>query len=49
MTDTNASLHAGQSAVFGRILDTLKRGDIALALGIACILVVLVLPVDTLA
>jgi flagellar biosynthesis protein FlhA len=47
MTDTNASLHAGQSAVFGRILDTLKRGDIALALGIACILVVLVLPMPS--
>ena len=47
MTDTNASLQAGQSAVFGRILETVKRGDIALALGFICILVVLVLPMPS--
>ncbi|MDH3669462.1 MAG: FHIPEP family type III secretion protein, partial [Paracoccaceae bacterium] len=37
----------GGSAGFDRLADILKRGDIALALGIVCILVVLILPMPS--
>ena len=57
MTDTSAQDSANLPAVapesesgesaFGRIVDTLLHGDIALALGIACILVVLILPMPS--
>ncbi len=36
-----------EGAGFGRIIDALRHGDVALALGIACILVVLILPMPS--
>jgi len=55
MSDTSAEDTAGLPAEagafggpgFGRLVDSLKRGDIALALGISCILVVLILPMPS--
>ncbi len=43
---THAKAASG-SDVLGRVMVALKRGDIALALGIACILVVLILPMPS--
>ncbi len=36
-----------EGAGFGRVIDALRHGDVALALGIACILVVLILPMPS--
>ncbi len=55
MTDTSAQDSANLPAVapgsevtaFGRAVETLRHGDVALALGIACILVVLILPMPS--
>ncbi len=55
MTDTSAQDSDNLPAVapgtavspFSRVVDTLRHGDIALALGIACILVVLILPMPS--
>ena len=55
MTDTNAQDSGNLPAPvprsgipsLGRVIETLRRGDIALALGIACILVVLILPMPS--
>jgi flagellar biosynthesis protein FlhA len=55
MTDTSAQDSGNLPAPvpgpgvssLGRALETLRRGDIALALGIACILVVLILPMPS--
>jgi flagellar biosynthesis protein FlhA len=45
MTDTAAT--TVPNAIVGRVLGTLKRGEIALALGVVAILVVLILPMPT--
>jgi len=55
MSETSAEESGNLSAVakdsgasgFGRIFDALRHGDVALALGIACILVVLILPMPS--
>jgi flagellar biosynthesis protein FlhA len=47
MADSEAGVQGRGSLVLQRLSDTLKRGDIALALGIACILVVLFLPMPS--
>ena len=56
MTDTSTQessapasqgLGGGEAVSFERLFDSLKRGDIALALGITCILVVLILPMPS--
>ena len=55
MTDTsaqdNGSISAkgpkGGASIAARVLDSLRGGDVALALGIACILVVLILPMPS--
>ncbi len=56
MTDTSSqessapasqSLGGGEAVSFERLFNSLKRGDIALALGITCILVVLILPMPS--
>ena len=55
MTDTSAQDSGNLPAavpgpgapMLGRVIDTLRRGDIALALGIAGILVVLILPMPS--
>ncbi len=55
MTDTStqdsgnlpAVAPESEVTVFGRVSDALRHGDIALALGIACILVVLILPMPS--
>ncbi len=57
MTDTSVRESGGVPAgragagtsrlILGRALDSLRRGDVALALGIACILVVLILPMPS--
>ena len=55
MTDTSAPENSGPAiegaeageSFLGRVFDSLKQGDIALALGIAAILVVLILPMPS--
>src|SRR5215472_16398082 len=46
MTDAAATAPA-QSNLLDRLSSTLRRGEIALALGVVCILVVLILPMPT--
>ena len=44
VTEQSPTARLGQSALFGRLRDVLQRGEIALALGVIAILVVLILP-----
>ena len=49
MTDTNspANVAVGAQQLVGRLTGILKRSDLALALGVVCILVVLILPMPS--
>ncbi len=47
MTDTTSAQSPAANGAWRKLSDMLRRGDIALALGLVCILVVLILPMPT--